>query len=612
MEGKNMCLVADIELGEFLKNSGCETAHHRMCLQENKCGFALQGICCRLCSNGPCRITEKAPLGVCGASADIIAAKGFLRAVAAGAASYLHLTENVAEKLLEMAKNRIQLQGEHVLTDVFGFKNDLYESAQQVASAVLSDLNCPVKEKMVLWKALAGNKRKQVWENLGIIPGGAKGEVLEALVKTGTNLNADPTDMLLHCLRLGIATGYYGLTLTNLLNDVMFGEPSIHESPAGFGIIDPKCVNILIVGHQAHMYQELMSVIESPKGIRLARDAGADRIVLVGSTCVGQDLRMRCDTCGAFCGNAGNNFATEAILLTGCIDLVLTEFNCTLPGLDNICKANEIPQICLDPVAKTINASMDSGIDRILDTALKSYGKQINKPSRSNPMQKHRQTGLTGVTDKSLKGFLGGSWKPLIDLIAGGAIKGIAGVVGCSNLRTMGHDVHLIQLTQELLKKDILVLAAGCTSGAMANLGLTSREAAAMAGRNLRLVCDTLGIPPVMDMGPCLGIGRMESVASEIAEELGIDLPQLPLVISAPQWLEEQALADGAFALALGLPLHLGSAPFVTGSPLIVDVLTRQIQDLTGGQLIIEENPQRAADLLSDLILEKRKALQLV
>ena len=41
------------------------------------------------------------------------------------------------------------------------------------------------------------------------------------MVKTSTNLNSDPVNMLLHCLRLGISTGIYGLVLTNLINDVL-------------------------------------------------------------------------------------------------------------------------------------------------------------------------------------------------------------------------------------------------------------------------------------------------------------------------------------------------------------------------------------------------------
>ena len=42
----------------------------------------------------------------------------------------------------------------------------------------------------------------------------------------------------------------------------------------------------------------------------------------------------------------------EAVLATGAIDAVLSEFNCTLPGIEPICEELKIKQICLDDVAK--------------------------------------------------------------------------------------------------------------------------------------------------------------------------------------------------------------------------------------------------------------------
>ena len=130
-------------------------------------------------------------------------------------------------------------------------------------------------------------------------------------------------------------------------------------------------------------------------------------------------------------------------------------------------------------------------------------------------------------------------------------------------------------------------------------------EAAQFAGPKLRAVCEKLGIPPVLNFGPCLAIGRLEIVATELAETIGVDLPQLPLVLSAAQWLEEQALADGCFGLALGLP------PFVTGSGAAVKILTEDMKELTGGQVIINPDAKESADILEKIILEKRDALHI-
>ena len=94
-------------------------------------------------------------------------------------------------------------------------------------------------------------------------------------------------------------------------------------------------------------------------------------------------------------------------------------------------------------------------------------------------------------------------------------------------------------------------------------------------------------------------------------EYLGIDLPQLPLVLSAPQWLEEQALADGAFGLALGLPLHLALPPFITGSKVVTEVLTESLKDITGGHVIVNQDPKSSADQLEEIIIDRRQKLGL-
>ena len=75
--------------------------------------------------------------------------------------------------------------------------------------------------------------------------------------------------------------------------------------------------------------------------------------------------------------------------------------------------------------------------------------------------------------------------------------------------------------------------------------------------------------------------------------------------------LEEQALADGCFGLALGLPLHLGLPPFVTGSPLTVKVLTEDMKSLTGGQVIINPDARESADILEQIILDRRSGLNI-
>jgi carbon-monoxide dehydrogenase catalytic subunit len=550
--------------------------------------------------------------------------RNLLRAVASGSGCYIHVVENTALNLKNTALEGGKLKGLGALERLcktFGVSGkDDHEKALKVANAVLDDLYKPEYVKMDLVKKMAYPPRFKVWEELGILPGGAKSEVFKGVVKCSTNLNSDPVNMLLDCLRLGISTGIYGLTLTNLLNDVLLGEPEIRMAPVGFRVIDPDYINIMITGHQHTMFVHLQERLIAPDVVARANAVGAKGFKLVGCTCVGQDLQLR----GAhyteiFDGHAGNNYTSEAILATGAIDAVLSEFNCTLPGIEPICDTLSIKQICIDDVAKKANAELKQFVfaargkhsEEIVDAIIASY-KERRPKVKLNLLPDHGyENNLTGVSEVSLKKFLGGNWKPLVDLIVSGDIKGVAGVVGCSSLVTGGHDVLTVALVKELIAKDIIVLTAGCSSGGIENCGFMVPEAAELAGPKLKAVCKKLGIPPVLNFGPCLAIGRLEIVATELAEAIGIDIPQLPLVLSAAQWLEEQALADGCFGLALGLPLHLGLPPFITGSKVATQVLTEDMKSLTGGRVIINADAKESADLLERIIQEKRTALKI-
>ena len=337
-----ICSSADKVLEVFLENAPMDTSHHRMVKQQNKCGYGLQGVCCRLCSNGPCRLSPAKPKGVCGADADTIACRNFLRQVAAGSGCYTHVVENTARRLKEMAQE-LQAEGKKPkykdsvakLAKILQINccgncgsdchNSCAKTAEMIADAVLADIRKPYDEKMTLMKNIALPKRYELWEKLGILPGGAKDEIFNAVVKTSTNLNSDPMDMLLQCLRLGISTGNYGLILTNLMNDIIMGPPQISMDPVGFRIIDPEYINIMITGHKQSMFADLEEKLESEIVQKSAELVGAKGIRIVGCTCVGQDYQARSGCYkDVYCGHAGNNYTSEAVLMTGCVDLVVS------------------------------------------------------------------------------------------------------------------------------------------------------------------------------------------------------------------------------------------------------------------------------------------------
>ena len=90
-KGQQRELTPDPAVREMIERSdelGFSTTFDRFDAQQPQCSFGLAGICCKVCNMGPCRISAKAPCGVCGADADLIVARNLARAAAAGVAQH--------------------------------------------------------------------------------------------------------------------------------------------------------------------------------------------------------------------------------------------------------------------------------------------------------------------------------------------------------------------------------------------------------------------------------------------------------------------------------------------------------------------------------------------
>ena len=107
----------------------------------------------------------------------------------------------------------------------------------------------------------------------------------------------------------------------------------------------------------------------------------------------------------------------------------------------------------------------------------------------------------------------------------------------------------------------------------------------------------------------CTDTGRLAQLVIAIADALGVDVPQLPIAVTAPEYMEQKATIDAIFALALGVYTHVDPLPPVGGAPEVVKLLTEDIENITGGKLLVESDAARAADKLEEHIVKKRKEL---
>jgi carbon-monoxide dehydrogenase catalytic subunit len=292
--------------------------------------------------------------------------------------------------------------------------------------------------------------------------------------------------------------------------------------------------------------------------------------------------------------------------------------NCTVPTLAATCSKHgcllvPVSDLVGVPGAET-SLPYDPGTaadqtQQLIDMAIANFPRR--RAMGDGAPQLRTGDAVAGFSTESILGALGGSLDPLLDVIKNGTLKGVAGLVSCTTLRDSGQDSNTIAIAiaKELIKNDVLVLAMGCGNAALQVAGLETLEAKALAGPGLTAVCELLGIPPVLSYGTCTDTGRILVLVGAIADALGVDVPALPVVATAPEYMEQKATIDAMAALAFGLYTHVSPVPFVTGAPRLVKLVTEDLPSVTGGKLAVETDPHEAVAAMLAHINAKRAAL---
>ena len=599
------------------ERDGVETAWDRLEQQTPHCTFCESGLSCRNCTMGPCRISKKAPLGVCGADADVIVARNFGRFVAGGSAGHsdhgrdcieaLHavahgLTKDYTikdeAKLLRIANELgITTEGRPILDVAKDLSDEFYSNYGSLREEL--SFSCRVPEK-----------RKQIWKNLGITPRGVDREIAEMMHRTHMGCDNDAANTMLHSARTCLADGWAGSMIATEISDILFGTPSPRKSKVNLGVIKEDQVNILVHGHNPIVSEKIVEAVNDPELLALAKEKGAAGINLAGLCCTGNELMMRRGI-----PMAGNHLMTELVIVTGAVELIVVDYQCIMPSLVTVGNCYHTKMVTTADKAKFTGAEhvkfeMHNGMAqarKVVRMAIERF--PLRNKNRVEIPQGPVEL-ITGFSNEALLAALGGTLTPLIDAIKAGKVRGAVAIVGCNNPKYQ-QDYCNVNLTKELIKKDILVLVTGCVTTATGKAGLLVPEAIEMAGPGLKEICGSLGIPPVLHMGSCVDNARILQLAALLANELGVDISDLPLAGSSPEWYSEKAAAIGTYCVASGIYTHLGHPPNITGSELVTNLALEGLDSLLGACFGIEPDPFKAAELIDKRIRQKRKALGL-
>ncbi len=595
------------------------------------CPIGAEGSCCSNCAMGPCRIPlpkgreltpeeEKKRRGVCGATAETIAARNFVRMIAAGAAAHGDHGRKVTEAFIATAKGEApgyEIVDEQKLLQLaldFGIEigeRSKDEIAIDVGQKAMAEFGKQDGELLFLKRAPL--KRQKLWRKLGVAPRGIDREVVEAMHRTHMGVDQDYRNLLLQGSRTALSDGWGGSMIATELQDIMFGTPSPVLSQINLGVLREDEVNIIIHGHEP-LLAEMMAVgTQDPRMIEYAKSKGAKGINLAGMCCTANEILMRHGV-----PIAGNFLQQELAIVTGALEAMVVDVQCSMQGIGDVAQCYHTKIITTDPRAKIQGAShIEFDELKAAESARAIIKAAIdNFPNRGKNVQipKEKTDLIAGFSHETINYLLGGvfraSYRPLNDNIINGRIRGVAGVVGCNNPRVT-HDIQL-DMVKELIKNDVLVLQTGCMAMASAKAGLMLPEAAAKyAGEGLASVCEAIGIPPVLHMGACIDNSRILMAATAMVKDggLGDDISDLPVVGAAPEWMSEKALTIGQYFVASGVFTVFGVTWPTTGSKEVTDLIFREFEEMYGGMWAFEPDPLKAAHLMIAHIDKKRKAL---
>jgi len=602
------------------ERDGIETVWDRYQKQLPQCGFCELGLSCRNCAMGPCRIDpfgEGPQKGVCGADADIIVARNIGRMIAAGAAAHSDHGRDLLEILRAVGEGKApgyKISDEGKLRRIaveLGIEPegmDTLELAVKVAEQLEEDFG--TRKKMISFVSRVPEKRRKVWENLGIMPRGVDREVVEMMHRTHMGVDNGWDNILAHGLRTALADGWGGSMVATEISDILFGVPKPISSITNMGVLKEDHVNIVLHGHNPLVSEMIVQAAQGEELVDLAKSRGAKGINLVGLCCTGNEVLMRRGI-----PMAGNHLMSELVLATGAVEMMIVDYQCIMPSLGDVAKCYHTKMVSTSDKAKFPGMEhREFHPETARDLAYQLVKEAIENFENRIPDKVYIPTEpvslISGFSVEAILEAMGNSLNPLVDAIKSGDVKGAVGVVGCNNPK-IKHDYGHVTLTTKLIENDILVLDTGCAAIAHGKAGLKQLEAKSKAGPGLRKVCEALSIPPVLHVGSCVDNIRILVIAAALANELGVDIADLPLAGAAPEWYSEKAVSIGCYVVASGIFTVLGVAPPVLGSKNVVSLLTEGLKDLVGANFAVEPDPNKAADLIIKHIENQRQKLGL-
>ncbi|OPX49503.1 anaerobic carbon-monoxide dehydrogenase catalytic subunit [Clostridium thermobutyricum] len=602
-----------------MEQIGCSTAFDRFDTQKPQCSFGLAGVCCRICNMGPCKITPKSPRGVCGADADLIVARNMLRSLAGGTAAHGAHGREVILALRYAAEGKLNLPilGKDILINSakkFGLETEgktINQIAIELSDVLLDDMSRSLPGEYKTIKAFAPEERQKVWSDMDILPISAYHEVFESLHRTNEATDGDWKNIMKEFGRCGLTFLYSGVVAPAIATDSLFGPPIRKTSKVNVGALEEGYVNIAVHGHLPILVSEIVKQGQSEEFIKLAKEKGAKGIKFYGICCTGLSSMYRYN--GVI--PLSNSVGAELVLGTGALDLWVADVQDVFPGIMDVARCFKTTVVTTSDSARLpgaehyaydhhhSNISETENLARkIVTRAIESFTERRDIPVFIPPYEVDAEVGFS--YEYLEKEF--GSMKPIADAIKSGKILGIVNLVGCCNPRVV-YERAIVDIADKLLENNILILTNGCASFPLLKLGFCNKDALRKAGDGLKSFLGE-NLPPVWHVGECVDNTRSSEIFGGVAEELGIQLKDMPYGLASPEWANEKGIGASYSFRLMGINSYHCVYPPAHGSENVMNFILDSSETL-GSKMNIDVDPIKLADKIISDFKEKRAAL---
>lgn len=592
-----------------------------------QCRFGELGICCTICLQGPCRINpfgKEPSRGICGATAYTIVSRNLLRKIAAGCSAHSDHGRHVAHTMKSLVDGetdaysikdeaKLKAVAQRVGIDVDG--KETLKLTEELLERVFEDFSRQEHEPLTWLQTTLTPKRLEIADRCDVLPYNIDASVVEIMHRTHIGVDADPVPLIFDGIKCSLAD-LAGEHISTDLSDILFGTPMLTFTQSNLGVLKKESVNIAMNGHNPVLSEIICDVAEEMTDA--AKEAGAEGINIVGICCTGNELLMRRGI------PLATNFASQELaIMTGVLDAMIIDYQCIMPSLGmwtrcfhtRLISTSDLCRQAGDTHIEFNPSSAKEDAKRIVLLAIEAYK---NRNENMIHIPDVKETTCVGFSTEQIEEILSkvsdDPYQYIVDKVNEGKIQGFGALVGCNNVKTC-HDLNHLTIAKELIRNDILVIATGCAAGAYGRAGLMSSKATEdLAGEGLKEVLNELGrksgldgpLPPVWHMGSCVDNSRIHDFATKLANKMGIDIKDLPVIASAPEDMSEKAVVIGTWLVATGWPTHVGVLPFIHGSPLVVQIAENTARDVYGGYFIFEEDPDEAGRKLVNIVKNRR------